>query len=94
MKTAKFKLGQVVITASIATLMKADPEFDRFVKISLDRFKQGDWGVLCDEDKANSDKAVTNDQMIMGAYARCGVEIWIITEWDRSVTTILFPHER
>ncbi len=90
----KFELGRIVVTTAVDNKMKSDAGFDKFVKISLGRFKRGDWGVLCDEDKANSDKAVANSQMIMGAYARNGVEIWIITEWDRSVTTILFPHER
>ena len=91
---AKFELGQVIVTASIDARMKSDAEFDKFVKVSLGRFKKGDWGVLCDEDKAEANKAATNGQMVMGAYARNGEEIWIITEWDRSATTILFPHER
>jgi len=90
----KFELGQIVVTASIAEEMKGNPGFDHFVKHSLGRFKGGDWGVLCDEDKDSSDKAVMNGEMVMGAYAWKGIEIWIITEWDRSVTTILFPHER
>lgn len=91
---AKFELGQVVATDAVNNKMKFDPGFDKFVKISLGRFKGGDWGVLCDEDKAVSDQAAANGEMVMGAYVRDGVEIWIITEWDRSTTTILFPHER
>lgn len=91
----KFELGQLVVTDGVNTKMKADPGFDAFVKTSLGRFKRCDWGTLCDEDKAECDKAVKNgDQMIMGAYARDGEEIWIITEWNHSATTILFPHER
>lgn len=92
---AKFELGQLVVTESVNTRMKADPGFDTFVKVSLGRFKRGDWGSLCNEDKVQCDNAVTNgDQMIMGSYKRNGEEIWIITEWNRSTTTILFPHER
>ncbi len=90
----KFKLGRVVVTAGIADLMNANSRFEFFVKNSLGRFIKGDLGDLCDEDKAASDKAVTSGEMIMGAYKHHGVEIWIITEWDRSATTILFPHER
>lgn len=91
---AKFELGQLVVTASVNARMKTDPGFDKFVKVSLGRFKRGDWGVLCDEDKARCDKAIENGEMVMGSYARNGEEIWIITEWNRSTTTILFPHER
>lgn len=91
----KFELGQLVVTDGVNAKMKTDQGFDTFVKTSLGRFKRCDWGTLCDEDKAECDKAVKNgDQMIMGAYTRDGEEIWIITEWDRSATTILFPHER
>lgn len=90
----KFELGKIVITAGVDAQMKADKGFDTFVKCSLGRFKKGDWGVLCDEDKAEADRAVTDGQMVMGAYKRGDFEIWIMTEWDRSVTTILFPHER
>lgn len=90
----EFELGQVVVTASIDTRMKTDPDFNAFVNASLDRFKKCDWGILCDDDKDMSDKAVEDGRMILGAYVRNGEEIWIITEWNRCATTILFPHER
>lgn len=90
----KFELGNVVIKESISARMKEDKHFDIFVKCSLGRFKNCDWGILCAEDKAVADEAVTSGQMVMGAYKYKDEEIWIITEWDRSVTTILFPHER
>lgn len=90
----KFELGNVVITESISTRMKEDKHFDIFVKCSLGRYKNCDWGILCAEDKMAADDAVASGHMIMGAYKYKDEEIWIITEWDRSVTTILFPHER
>ncbi|MDE6020535.1 MAG: hypothetical protein K2H01_06040 [Ruminococcus sp.] len=48
-----------------------------------------------DEDKALNDAAVKNgDERIFAAYIdSTGRKIWIITEWDRSATTILFPSE-
>lgn len=90
----KFELGKVAVTETVCTRMKEDKQFDIFVKRSLDRFKNGDWGILCAEDKAEADEAVKSGQMVMGAYKHKDEEIWIITEWDRSVTTILFPDER
>lgn len=90
----KFELGNVVIMESISTRMKEDKHFDIFVKCSLGRYKNCDWGILCAEDKMAADDAVASGHMIMGAYKYKDEEIWIITEWDRSVTTILFPHER
>lgn len=90
----KFELGQIVTTANVDARMKSDEEFKRFVESSLSRFREGDWGILCEEDKATADNAITNNQMIMGAYSSNNEEIWIITEWNRSVTTILFPYER
>ena len=92
---AKFELGRLVMTESVAARMIVDTNFDAFVKTSLSRYVQGDWGTLCEDDKDMSDKSVEEgDHMIMGTYAMNGTEIWIITEWDRSATTILFPHER
>lgn len=92
---SKFELGKVVVTEKINARMKEDKNFDIFIKTSLGRFKNCDWGILCAEDKAAVDEAVTSGgMMIMGAYKHKDEEVWIITEWDRSVTTILFPHER
>ena len=90
----KFELGTLVVTTNIANKLNESPAFATFVTTSLKRFQYGDWGDLCTEDKEVSDKAVIDGEMIMGAYKHDGLEIWIITEWDRSATTIMFPYER
>jgi hypothetical protein len=60
----------------------------------LQRHARGDWGDVCDEDKQANDRALKNgDERILSAYSITGKKIWIITEWDRSVTTVLFPEE-
>ena len=59
----------------------------------LNRHRQGDWGDVCDEDKKANDFALDNKERILSSYELDGEKIWIITEWDRSVTTILFPSE-
>jgi len=92
----KFKLGQVTVTRGVADRMNAETAFDYFVRVSLGRYVQCDWGDTCEEDKKTSDKAVKNGERIMAVYNykdRADDQIWIITEWDRSVTTVLFPDE-
>lgn len=92
----KFKLGRVVVTAEIDKLMETDCGFRNFVETSLGRFINCDWGTMSDKDKPGNDKAVRDGgERIHGSYIRKEDEreIWIITESDRSVTTILFPDE-
>ena len=52
-----------------------------------------DWGDLRQEDKALNDQAVESGDQVMAKYLTSKGKIWIITEWDRSATTILFPCE-
>ena len=88
---ALFQLGQVVATpGALEALKDADQKPDEF----LYRHVTGDWGELDDEDKRANDQAVKHGQRILSAYRTSnGVKIWIITEWDRSVTTFLLPSE-
>lgn len=94
-------LGRVVATAGIDREMKKDSRFNIFVSECLfTRYLEEDWGELCEEDKAMNDSAIKNgDDRIFASYkipeelSDVGEKIYIITEWDRSVTTILFPSE-
>lgn len=94
-KKPKFELGQLVVTAGIDREMNKNPLFDRFVRISLEKYMQCDWGDTCDEDKKVADESLKNGERILAVYEREDIDkkIWIITEWDRSITTILFPDE-
>ena len=99
----KFELGRVVATKSVSDLMKDDVIFDDFVKLSLKKYTNCDWGDTCKEDCIQNDEAIkngerivakyTNEEYIVGKYTSKKYTIWIITEWDRSVTTVLFPEE-
>lgn len=92
----KFPLGDVVATVNVAWGMESDRNFEKFVESSFTRFRNGDWGDMCAEDKRLNEKSLKNDYgRLHGAYAYPGTgqTIWIITEADRSVTTILFPYE-
>lgn len=86
----RFETGQIVATNGINEEMKMSVEFTEFVLGSLNRYLNCDWGDLCKEDKKLNDSAVkNNDDRIVARYE----SIYIITEWDRSVTTILFVDE-
>ena len=84
------KLGQVVMTRGIAEAVRKDNDFSLFVTESMLRYCRKDWGELPQEDKRMNDLAVkNNDDRIVARYG----DIYIITEWDRSYTTILFRDE-
>ena len=64
----------------------------------MSRYIACDWGDMCKEDWESNDEAVASgNDRIFAAYKYDDVhpdwKIWIITEWDRSVTTSLFPCE-
>ena len=86
---SKFSLGQVVITANAArTLWQED------VVIAIRRHARGDWGELDDHDRQQNQAALKEGTRLLSAYHdRNGVKFWIITEWDRSVSTVLLPED-
>lgn len=60
----------------------------------LDRHQSGDWGDVPDEDRRENDFSVRNGFRVLSAYKlNDGTKFWIITEADRSATTILLPEE-
>lgn len=95
MRKAKFETGQVVCTRGINIEMKKNGEFYLFVLSSLySKYMQCDWGDTCEEDSRANDAAVkSGDDRIFAVYKMNDYTIWIITEWDRSATTVRFPDE-
>lgn len=90
----KFSIGQVVITRGVNAKISESIEFSKFILESIARFRNCDWGNLGKEDWKMSDDAVKNgDDKILARYNNEEGDIYIITEWDRSATTILFPSE-
>lgn len=92
---AKFETGQLVLTHGVFDDVMMDPWFSKFVGHSFEQFRSGDWGDISEEDRDLNDYAVEHGERLMGVYkdARRDKVIWIITEWDRSTTTILYPDE-
>lgn len=93
MTTKKLELGHTVMTAGIAALTETNHTFARQILACLDRHAHGDWGVVDAQDKELNDEALALGNRVLSAYIIEGTKIWIITEWDRSVTTILLPME-
>jgi hypothetical protein len=84
-------LGQVVATpGALDALAKAGQSEQEF----LDRHRTGDWGIVDSDDWAANDHAITDGDRVHSAYLlKDQTKIWIITESDRSVTTLLLPDE-
>lgn len=91
----KFNLGQVVMTRGVNDQIAEDLRFSKFVLDSLRRHASADWGEMDKEDlEANEDALKYGDRLFSAYEPKNGLpKIWIITECDRSVTTILFPDE-
>lgn len=95
----KFELGKTVVTAAVAAKMKESKVFADFVQMSLGRYVNCDWGDTCEEDKQTNEDALRNGGRLLAVYKRKMTDeitaetIWIITEWDRSCTTVLFPED-
>ncbi len=85
-------LGQVVATpgALAALTASGSPAWQYLV-----RHASGDWGDVDVEDFEANNQALVHGERILSAYTLVdnATKIWIITEWDRSVTTILLPDE-
>jgi hypothetical protein len=89
----KFDLGSIVYTKGIGELIKQVGIEE--IRKCVARHSQCDWGNLDEEDKQLNDSAVVDGGRILSAYeiGENKVKIWIITEADRSYTTILLPEE-
>jgi hypothetical protein len=93
----RFDLGRVVATpAALDAIGKAmGPLAHDTVLVMLSRHHSGDWGDLCPEDVQSNNEALELGNRLLSSYRIPGSEqnVWIITEWDRSVTTVLLPED-
>ena len=90
-QVVRFALGQVVATRGALTALEdANQRPEEF----LVRHVTGDWGELPEEDKRENEWALQHGSRIFSAYfTHKQVKLWVITEHDRSVTTLLLPSE-
>jgi hypothetical protein len=87
----RFALGQLVATpGALQALADAGQDAMRFVA----RHQAGDWGELDEHDVRENEYSLQHGFRLLSAYRTTNnVKIWIITEWDRSATTVLLPEE-
>ncbi len=92
---SKFPMGRIVLTRGVYQWLTVNGEFYHFVNACLKRHARGDWGNLCPEDREQNELALREGNLrLFSAYEHWRLpKIWIITEADRSVTTVLFPDE-
>lgn len=84
-------VGRVIVTAGAFRLLGENQR--SFLKF-LQRHRYGDWGDLEHEDKEINNHALLSGERILSSYNITEVDrLWIITEADRSITTILVPDE-
>ena len=88
--TAPLSLGKVVATPGALKLL-AEMGEDPFGYIA--RHAAGDWGELCTFDRRQNEIALREGYRVLSSYQVGRECVWVITEADRSVTTILLPEE-
>ena len=89
MSTVKFPLGEIYATKGVINSIGRQEMTD-----ALLRHASGDWGDVDDEDKQANDNALAYGGRLLSAYTSSdGIRFWIITEADRSYTTVLLPEE-
>lgn len=93
MTEAKFSLGRIVLTRGVNDKAAEDNEFAKFIFESLKRHIKGDWEDLCKKDREENELSLKKGFRLLSAYQFREEKIWIITEADRSATTVLFPQE-
>lgn len=94
-----FETGTVVMTCGIRDLVFSDEHAQEIVQSCLERHCKGDWGDLCEDDKAMNDESLEAEKngdwtdSLFSSYETDVGKIYVITECDRSATTILLPEE-
>jgi hypothetical protein len=91
MKRPLFPLGNTLATPGALEVLRESGESPwKFLK----RHAQGDWGEVCQADWRANVEALEQGERLLSAYTtKLGRRIWIISEADRSATTILLPEE-
>lgn len=85
----KFPLGRVVATPGVLAKVPDDE-----IQSALSRHHHGDWGEVCKADwRANEQGLAEGDRLHSVFRTKAGVKFYIITEHDRSATTVLLPDE-
>ena len=86
---ALFRLGQIVATPNALNKLTQQD-----VLTALQRHQAGDWGDVCQDDRQANDRALNDGSRLFSVYhSEKQFKFWVITEADRSVTTVLMPED-
>ena len=83
-----FSLGNIFITSGASDALNHSD-----VLAVLGRHARGDWGDVCEEDKQANDGAVIDGERLLSAYVCDATRVWVITEADRALTSILLAED-
>ncbi len=87
--SVKVPLGRIVATpAALGAVSQPD------IAAALRRHAVGDWGDVTPDDRAANDDALRSEERILSVYrSATGTTFWVLTEADRSATTVLLPDD-
>ena len=86
---AVFRLGRLVATPNALQSIRQDD-----ILAGIQRHQAADWGDLCEKDRRSNDICLRDGGRLLSVYhSSDGVKFYIITEADRSVTTVLLPED-
>ena len=86
---AKFKLGRISVTPNALTSISQEE-----ILVSIQRHQAGDWGEVTPESRMANDHALKVGTRIRSVYHSVrGIPFWILTEADRSKSTVLLPQD-
>ena len=87
----RFSPGRIFVTPGVLSALQGT---DVSIADLLLRHLRGDWGDISEEDRNQNELSVTTGLRLLSSYPLPdGKKVWVITEWDRSVTTFLLPDE-
>jgi hypothetical protein len=86
---ARFRLGRIVATPNALSQLTQED-----ILMGIQRHQAGDWGEVDEHDHIANERALVQGTRLVSAYRTAGgVRFWLITEADRSVTTVLLPED-
>jgi hypothetical protein len=86
---ARFRLGRIVSTSNAFEHLTQED-----IRLAIGRHQAGDWGDVSEPDRQQNELALTRGLRLWSVYrAENGVKFWLITEADRSFTTVLLPED-
>ena len=92
--SGKFPTGRLVMTSHLQDVLKeSDPEgWQDDLNLMVAQHIMGEWGEVDTEDREANEEGLSIGERLHSVYTSSkGIKVWIITEWDRSVTTCLLP---